>query len=370
MTELNVGDRILYDWHGPCNVTFIGNEYIGICTEEGQHTLTRKDAVDFELWSEAGEFAWKAAIGEEKALAELESSRPWPESTFHHEPTGSEHFMGSHWDPFYEDGAEELLPRLAEILEKSVTVHSHGGSCKSLREIPADWQAGFHLIWPSADRGIVSSIATDANQNRFCTAYPFWPDGGRHLLRLRDVLIWESGVEVLVTVEFGEASLTFFDTLYLNSRIWYERGQNFEFSLTGIAYGAKPSEDAAISFTCHPEQIAWETELARLRREEPPEARLSTMNTAGAAFFLNMDEWDKDDYFFCGPVKKVTPIQDFIGQDGWIVRTTVLRQSGCEPEDFDLDILITRRVWNSANPPEAGKDIEGTLWLQGYMVQE
>lgn len=32
-----------------------------------------------------------------------------------------------------------------------------------------------------------------------------------------------------------------------------------------------------------------------------------------------------------------------------------------------LDILITRRAWTGEAPPQVGQDIEGRLWLQGYL---
>jgi len=36
-------------------------------------------------------------------------------------------------------------------------------------------------------------------------------------------------------------------------------------------------------------------------------------------------------------------------------------------EDFDLDIVVTARAWDGETPPEMGQDIEGSLWLQGYL---
>ena len=52
--NLQVGDRIVHEWHGPCRVTFIGAEYLGLCTENGQHALVRKDSSEVRPWSEEG----------------------------------------------------------------------------------------------------------------------------------------------------------------------------------------------------------------------------------------------------------------------------------------------------------------------------
>jgi hypothetical protein len=36
-------------------------------------------------------------------------------------------------------------------------------------------------------------------------------------------------------------------------------------------------------------------------------------------------------------------------------------------EDHDLDIVITRCAWSGEEQPQVGQDIEGRLWLQGYL---
>ncbi len=36
-------------------------------------------------------------------------------------------------------------------------------------------------------------------------------------------------------------------------------------------------------------------------------------------------------------------------------------------EELELDILITRRSWQGSEAPAIGQDIEGTLWLQGFL---
>jgi len=52
-----------------------------------------------------------------------------------------------------------------------------------------------------------------------------------------------------------------------------------------------------------------------------------------------------------------------LSQSAWRVAATVIRID----DNFDLDILITERAWEGEKPPVAGQDIEGCLWLQGYL---
>lgn len=368
MNSIQIGSKILHQWHGPCEVTFVGTDYIGICTAEGQQAMFRKEPEQFCLWSEEAEAEWKHALEEEKAAEQVEQLLPWPDSTFRFETEEAEHSMGSHWDPFYEQGAQKIVEKLPEVLNTSNIVTGFGSIKEPHLPLPESWAKGYHLIWPQPDWGVISSIVVDdeAKENRLCTLYPFWPDGSSHRLAINEVRVWESGVEAQISTDADGAEITFFDAHYLLNRSWYERGKEYEFVLTGIAYSARLAEDIEMPFTPNPDQVEWEKMLARQRGEEPPE-RPTTIRLGGSAFFFPITEWDVDDYSFRGPIKQVTPFKDFLEQDGWVLRTTVMRLSERDPEDFDLDILVTARAWDGDTPPEVGQDIEGSLWLQGYL---
>lgn len=369
MNSLEPGDKILHNWHGPCEVTFVGESYIGICTPDGEHALIRKDVETLSIWSEEREESWRAAMAEAATEQEKAAAVPWPDSTFHGEPEGTEHFMGSHWKAFYGDGAEEIVKNLPEVISVADVVKGFGSINEPCRPLPESWTIGYHLVWPQPDRGVIITIAIDgdAKPNRLCTLYPFWPDGSRHRLAINDVTVWDAGVEAQISADIGGPDITFYDAHYLLNRSWYERGREYLFSLAGIAYNTRMAGDVEIPYTPNPDQIAWEKELARLRGEEAPEARPATIRMKGAAFFMPVDGWDRDDYSFHGPIKEVKSFSGFLGQDGWVVRTTVMRQSDCNPEDFDLDIVVTSRAWDRDTPPEVGQDMEGRLWLQGYL---
>jgi len=368
MDNLQVGDKILHQWHGPFDVTFVGADYIGICTDDGRHAMFRKEPEQFCPWSEKAESEWRTAQAEQETAEQSRKTLCWPDSTFRFEPQGSEHFMGSHWEPFFEDGAEGIVSKLPEAINEADIVTGFGSIKEPHRPLPEDWVPGYHLVWPQTDRGVIITIAVDdvAKQNRLCTVYPFWADGQRHRLVINEVAVWEAGVEAQITATIGEAEITLYDAHYLLNRSWYECGREYDFILSGIAYGARPAEEIELPYTPNPDQVAWEAILAQQRGEEPPE-RSGTIRLGGSAFFLPISEWDVDDYSFRGPIKAVTLFKDYLGQDGWLVKATVMRLSDLEPEDFDLDIVITARAWDGETPPEVGQDIEGRIWLQGYL---
>jgi hypothetical protein len=80
-------------------VTFVGEEYIGVEFEGGSHALLKRESFVFRPEEGAGGHL------EEEAPAE---PLPWPASTFVPERPDAKHFMGSHWEPFF-DGADTVL---------------------------------------------------------------------------------------------------------------------------------------------------------------------------------------------------------------------------------------------------------------------
>lgn len=83
------------------------------------------------------------------------------------------------------------------------------------------------------------------------------------------------------------------------------------------------------------------------------------------AALLSISEWDVDDYHFRGPIKEVREME-MLGQPAWLVRATLLKGIDND-EEFDFNIVVTHRAWESDEPPRPGSDIEGALWLQGYL---
>jgi hypothetical protein len=201
-------------------------------------------------------------------------------------------------------------------------------------------------------------------QNVLESFYPFATDGGQHTLTIRQINVWESGVEAQIEADFGESVITFFDIAYAKHRLWYEAGKSYEFILVGIACNAKPSEIMEIPINYHPDQIAWQRLLAKERGHSMLK-EMSELSLRGVAMFLPIRGWDADEYEFRGLIKSVKEVQgDVLGQEGWFVRVTVMRFGD---EDVNLDLLITKRVWRGGKPPSIGQDIEGQLWLQGYL---
>lgn len=347
--DLVLGSRIVDPLRGMGTVTFVGTDYLGIAFDDHGETLIRRTALE----RDAPDIAEPAAPDREDLA--------WPESTFVPEPANTEHFMGSHWDPFVADAAE-MMGRLPGVVPDALLQTGYGEARKPNRMLPDDWPRGIQLVWPLRVQGLALILRPEPTNNFIVSMFPFSCTGSQQTLRLREVTVWEGGLEAQITASWGDGEITFFDTQYLINRAWYETGKAFDFILTGIAYDARPAERREWTVNRHPDVAAWMNQ--RLQDGEEPHESTCTMTLNGAAMLLPVSDWDLDDYSVHAPVKSVTEFTDWLGQDGWRVRATVMRFG---EEDADLDILITRRAWSGAAPPQVGQDIEGRVWLQGFL---
>lgn len=349
--NLVVGSRIEHGQEGAGTVTYVGADFIGIAFDKSGEALIRRDVLEKEQPAEAA------------AVETPREDLPWPESTFVAESVDARHYLGSHWEPFAEDSTG-IMKGLPDILGSALPQTGYGEMRKPSRTVPDAWPGGFQLVWPLRTQGLAMVVRMEKEANTIVSLFPFFATGSQHTLTLREVSVWDGGMEAQITASWSEGSVTFFDTQYVINRAWYETGRDYDFILSGVAYNAAPARKMEWKIKQHPDQVAWMNQ--RLQAGEEPHGAECMVTLDGAAMFLPIGEWDADDYRFHAPVKSVREFKDWLGQDGWKLRATVLRFGD---EDVDLDILISRRAWSGDAPPEAGQDIEGRLWLQGYLWQ-
>lgn len=349
--DIKIGSRIDHPEHGTGVVTFVGDDYLGVSFDDLGDALIRREALE--------------AAGAPSEPADAPASRaslPWPESTFVAEKPGTAHYLGSHWAPFA-DSAEQMLTRLPEMIQAATVQRGYGSLVPDGQPAPADWPKGHQLAWPpQAIHGAALIVAVEEDSNVLASIFPFFGEGIQHTVTLQEVRVWAGGLEAQITATVGAAELQFFDTRYVIDRAQYVAGRGYDFILAGIAYTAGPAEKREWTIEQNAEVVAWMNR--NLKEGEAPHERQATFRMDGAAVLLPIAEWDIDDYSFHGPVKSVAAFEGWLGQDGWRVRTTVMRDGDT---DIDLDIVITQRAWSGDAPPQVGQDIEGRLWLQGHL---
>ena len=191
--------------------------------------------------------------------------------------------------------------------------------------------------------------------NEIASLYPFFSDGIQASIEIERVFLLNGGAETLIEGSWGESSIAFFDIFFFSNCAWYKAGETYDFILSGIAYEARPTDVKEIPIIPVPGVID-----------------ASTLNIEGAAWFVPITEWNRDDYWFRGSVLEVKPFSkekfnDMLGQYGWQIKVKVMRFPDEDYEDAELEIVVTQRAWSGSEPPKVGQDVEGRLWLQGYL---
>jgi|WetSurMetagenome_2_1015567.scaffolds.fasta_scaffold00086_7 hypothetical protein len=351
MQAFYVGQNLSHPKHGPCSVTFVGKDYVGVMLDNEQAVLLKKESF------------FEAPVPEEQEEEPEKKPHTWPESTFVFESGDNErHALGSHWDAFFEDNTA-MLKQMPAIIERSS--RWVGGHEKEFpRAHPEGWTIGLMLAWPNHRQGLISVISVRKEGNLISSVFPFVSEGRQYHIPVNQVIVWESGVEAQIETKIAGMPVTFFDIAFVKNRLWYEAGVRYEFILTGIAYHAQPSELMEIPDCSSPDVIEWQNMLAR-EHGLPLMERTETLSMRGMSMFMTADGMDADDYVFRSQIKTVRNIDgNVLGQAGWFITVKIRTFNSY---DFDLAILITERAWQSDVPPAVGQDIEGRLWLQGYM---
>ena len=347
--SLRPGSRIEHARHGSGSVTYVGTDYVGIAFDNAGEVLIRRETLVND------------APATNVPVEPRRDALPWPESTFVPGGDDARHSPGSHWNAFMDDSTE-IIEYLPGIVHKALPQTGYGEERKPSRTTPADWPVGFQLVWPLRAQSMALTLRPENEAKTLVGLFPIFANGSQHTLILREVSVFNNGLEAQITAHWGESEVTFYDTQYVINRTWYETGKNYDFVFTGLAYFAGPAEIHELKVERHPDEVAWMNQ--RLRVGEVPYEAAFTMKLDGMAIFLPISDGDVDDYSFHAPVKSVSEFTNWLGQDGWRVRATVMRFGD---EDADLDILITRRAWSGDTPPQVGQDIDGRLWLQGYL---
>ncbi len=271
---------------------------------------------------------------------------------------------GNHWGCVLEDIEslpDHLLPQIVE----------QGHVIDDRKPGPLAEGEAIGITWPETPLRFLSLIGgisdgAGDSANALVSAYPYANRGVKHRLIIEEILPWSNGLEGCLRVTFRNdagPSLTFFDTRFYANRGRYRVGMEADVVLAGLAYRAE---------VAHPKPVFIEKlETIRAMRagtehegdDSPIEVRLD-----GAAILMPRDGAGPDDHEFQAPVKD---IETFALDGRRITRLTVtaLRLSDLDDEDVDLELYVDEERWGSNERPLPGADVQGLLWLQGYLAE-
>ena len=346
MQTLKTGDIVGHERFG-----------LGVVTED-EHA--GKVPVDFD--GEVRVFAMAAAPLVRVSEREERARRL---DTFHQEREGErEHFPGSHWEPFYKTSRQAIADMQAVL--DAETMDRFSSDCLPPRASIAagiEWpQDPVYFTGPAPELSMRAIIQVDASgEPELLAFFPYVGLGQQHTIAIERVTVWPGGLAAQIDGVMGDVAVSFFDCRYGENRNRYQKDARFAFLLSAIAYECSPAVPEAVDVTFAGEA----RDITSAGGGEPP----SRVSVVGSSMFLPIEQWDCDDYWIRGPVRRVEAAQ-MLGRPVWIVTARVCRgiaEEAGDPDDFDLPIVITDRTWRHGPPPTVGQDIDGRVWLQGFL---
>jgi hypothetical protein len=285
------------------------------------------------------------------------------DETFDYEDN-QEHFVGSHFDPFFENMEKDVMLNIPKYMKSSSVVKPYKNEL--IKDEPTDdpkWQKGYVLSYPNKESidgiGSICGIVEEDENVQFISMFPWVDKGQVYSFSLEKVYVWDNGHEAQIKIDIGFTSVCFYDIHYPLNKKWYLQGNSYKFQILGIAYEAMYRKETEI-------EVDTSEELAKALDIEPGTMRKYTLT--GMASFLCINSWDRDDYSFSGLITKVEEIYlEMTNEKAWVCSTSVLKEGGGDGIEYDIDILITPKVWKKDKAPKVGDDIEGSLCLQGKL---
>ncbi len=280
--EFKLGDRVVHPHFGLGVVTRCEEEgRVEVAFDHGGRKWLVLQYANLRLATDRDEAADVAALNDWR-LRQVQA--------FEQEADDAEHFMGSHWSPFFDDHA--IFKQLPSILPESLLMEGFSSIERYHPPYPPmfAWPAGFYLSWPRRQQGLLLALKVEAERNAIVSLYPYVGLGTEQSIEIHKVRVWESGLEAQIEASIEGAGLvTFFDPLFAINRGWYAAGERYQFVLTGIAYDCRLAQDHP--FTLEHSSVVLEHLRERAAAEgwEEP-APVQTIHTQGMAMLLPIDE--------------------------------------------------------------------------------
>ncbi len=188
-----------------------------------------------------------------------------------------------------------------------------------------------------------------AENNEVVSAYPEALGGALWPVEITDIVPWANGLEGQIEGICAGSKVSFFDTrFYTNQRI-YRKGATYNFHINGFAYVLRRAEEMEFEIEGGA-KVSWQGAHAYI--------------PAGAG---NPDA-DIDDYWFHSPLEGEVSALEFVGDTLQLYPVTL-----AVPYNFELSINLYaagHTLVEGMADVQPGDDLEGFLWLQGYLADD
>lgn len=270
-----------------------------------------------------------------------------------------EHFVGSHLDPFFDDIQKDVLSKLDRHISHGEIISGYENN----KIKPKDNDLGYILKYPVNNifnyLGVILGKVDE--EIELISTFPFFDKGKIYTAKINKIYIWDNKYEAQINIDISCSSLNFYDPYYAINKKWYYENLLYNFQILGIAYQACYRKEEEIEIEIDEDNV--------IAFEGSKIGDIKTLSLRQMSSFIHTDE-ERDIYCFSGVIEKIEEIEiEMNRQKAWICSVIVIKDVSEENGNFELDILITSKIWNENNPPKKGDDIEGIVWIQGTLKE-
>ncbi len=193
-------------------------------------------------------------------------------------------------------------------------------------------------------------VCVFVKNRQIASAYPDALGGPVWAITVKELAPWANGVEGQIVGECHGATVAFFDTHFYANGDKYKVGETYNFYMSAFTYIVGRAPDAEV-----------EADMGAKVSLKGARAYMSANLGATQAA-------DVDDYWFHSPIESEVLLAELAGRRLWVYPITL-----AIPDDFEMSVPLYAAEHAMA-PDMAGvqpeDDLEGYLWLQGYLSAE
>ena len=265
---------------------------------------------------------------------------------------------GNHWESLVPSVEDFFKKHLTNIMEKMKVLEKVDiPPCNRVRGVAHTACAGVYPVDEQLFAMPIITIAKGEHANRLDSAFPSATSGESVELRVVGLKEWENGVEGSVDVELPSGrSLALFDPEYFKNRSVYRPDHKYPFALNAFAWSLEEAEEQEFEVTEGPLTFLDGDEF----KEKGPQKVIM-----GKEMSILWDDFEYPaEYSYRLSVLDVD-WTEFMGHRVCMIST----QYAGEDESVPFTLYAGEHLLTGYTP-KPGDAIQGSLWLQGYLLSE
>lgn len=211
-----------------------------------------------------------------------------------------------------------------------------------------------------------SILETHEDGHELVSFFPYVVNRNAVQMTLKKIDEFSNGVEAVLTCEYENTDLSFFDMDYPLHKSEYKIGEKYNFALSAIAYQAEKVPEKEMFFKADPETVKkiYSTDPSAMPRDKNGDPKLEFDMSIFVAC-LQHDGKHPDDAEFWSPIQSKVRKTTIINRDFYCMDIMIYHD---DCDENDLIIPFAAKTSFFEEKPTKWTSIRGYMWLQGRMI--